>query len=436
MVLTPEQQNKILYNQRTLPLQRISNRFAGLSVLGLVADSSACGYYRVINPLHLLMLHGATVEYGSYHSFDKFLHYDNILAPRQFGEEISEILRMLPWEDKNVIFELDDDLDSVLPESPAYAIYHPGAPELKALHKVISFADGMTVTTPELAKWHSQDTQNMAIIGNYIDYGFRNWGASVMYDSMGYPTINLIPVEKPKEWEGKLVIGYSGGSTHGPDLPLMGADVKYILANYPQTHFAIYMSPVQAEEFVASNQLPRDRVTIIEARHFLDYPDGLHGIDIGLAPISGNQFNVCKSDLKFKEYMALGIVPIGSHIGPYARFVRKNPGYALTVGQAKDSFKSFKEAVIHLIEHPEIRLQMSKAGRQFVADNYSLEKNIELWPKTWQKLVERKYDGKVGPPAKVLPKESYRSWGTLGRNDPCGCGSGLKYKNCCPGSWG
>ncbi len=46
-----EDLERIFNTSRQLPTNKVSNRFAGLNVLGLVADNSACGYYRVINPI-------------------------------------------------------------------------------------------------------------------------------------------------------------------------------------------------------------------------------------------------------------------------------------------------------------------------------------------------------------------------------------------------
>jgi uncharacterized protein YecA (UPF0149 family) len=35
------------------------------------------------------------------------------------------------------------------------------------------------------------------------------------------------------------------------------------------------------------------------------------------------------------------------------------------------------------------------------------------------------------PPIPDMPVEQAHTQGTIGRNDPCPCGSGKKYKKCC-----
>lgn len=209
--IAPEDVEKIFTSSKELPNYKVSNRFAGLNVLGLVADNSACGYYRVVNPLHYLKMHGANIEYGSHHSMDNFMRYDYIIAPRQHSPEVYEILRFIMWEGKTVIFEIDDDLDAVLPSSPAYYAYHPGSEELKWIHKVMSWCDGVTTTTREMAKWCYRNNRNVAILENLIDFSFRDWNGEVTYQD-GQPILKPLPVRRPKEWEGKTVVGWQGGT--------------------------------------------------------------------------------------------------------------------------------------------------------------------------------------------------------------------------------
>ena len=147
-----KQRQRVLHQERQFPTQQISNRFQGLKVLGAVADTSACGYYRIMNPLQLLKLHGAKVHYTSRPTVAMFMDYDIILAPRQHSPEVYEVMRMIQWESKTLIYELDDDLDAVLPSSPAYFTYFPGSPESFMIPKYIKHCHGMTTTTEDLEK--------------------------------------------------------------------------------------------------------------------------------------------------------------------------------------------------------------------------------------------------------------------------------------------
>lgn len=438
VALTSEQEQamRIFNSQAQLPQKKISNRYAGLNVLGLVADNSACGYYRVVNPLHLLKLHGANVDYGSHHSLDNFLKYDIIIAPRQYSEEVYEILRFVMWDGKCVIFEIDDDLDAVEPSSPAYFAYHPGSSELKWIHKVMSWCDGVTTTTREMARWCYKNNRNVGIIENYIDFGFRDWDVDVTYFN-GYPTLTPRPLKRPEEWKDKVVIMWAGGTTHQLDLKLMGPQIKTLLNKYSEAHFAMYASPTQADEFLQEFSIPQDRVTLVPARHFLDYPVGLNGADIGLCPLVCNQFNLAKSFLKPLEYFAKGIVPVTSNVGPYCRFNTRHPGYVVNTGDGATCIgKTLVEGVEFLLQNPDELQRRKVAGRQLVMDKYSLEKNIDMWPQTWATIQKAKMSGNVGPPEDLKQKSHYVTLGSAGPNDKCPCGSDLKYKNCCKNGFG
>lgn len=428
---------KILTSSKQLPSQLVSRKYAGLNVLGLVADNSACGHYRVINPLHYLKLNGANVHYGSYHSMDTFLKYDYIVAPRQHNPEVYEILRFAMWEGKTVIYEIDDDLDAVEPTSPAFYAYHPGSKELKWIHKVMSWCDGVTTTTHEMARWCSLNNRNVAIIPNYIDFSFRDWGVDVRYDDNQDPILTPLPIQKPKEWEGKVVIGYQGGTTHQTDVPILGAQIKKILEKHDNAHFAIYMSPVQAKEFIDTYEIPEGRYTYVQARHFLDHPAGLHGVDIALAPLQVNQFNLAKSNLKILEAFASNAAIVTSNVGPYARFNQRYPDYAIVAGNgANCQARNLFEGMDYLLQNPDVLAEKKIKGRQLVLDHFSLEKNIAKWPSTWKVFKDLKFKGEIGPPEKKKPRKEYTSFGLAGPNDPCPCQSGRKYKSCCKDAFG
>ena len=82
------QNKQILHARKELPDIKISNEFKDLRILGLVADKSACGYYRIILPLHLLKMHGAQVTTTSVQSMSDFMNHDVILAPRQHSPDV------------------------------------------------------------------------------------------------------------------------------------------------------------------------------------------------------------------------------------------------------------------------------------------------------------------------------------------------------------
>lgn len=422
---------------RQLPEElRVNSKYAGWRVLGLVADNSACGYYRIILPLHMLKMMGAEVSYTSFQDGNSFNQYDIILAPRQHNREVLEVLRHAAWEGKLVIYEIDDDLHHVQPSNPAFSVYHQGAEELRMISEFLKCTHGWTTTTPELARLYYKHNTNPVVIDNFIDYSFRDWGVDVEWTEEGEPVFRPRTLSRPPEWEGKIVLAWSGGTTHQEDLEQVGPAIKAILKQNPQVLFAFYGSSDMYEWIISKYDLPRDSTTYVPSRHFMDYPSGLHGFDISLAPIALNQFNLCKSYLRIEEMLAVGSACIASNVGPYARWEAKHPGSIILVGNGAGCKSSWTQAIQYLIDNPEARKEMQERGRQLIMDSYSLEQNIHRWPAAWAAIAQQRELGNLGADKEKRPDSWYVAYGQAGRNDPCPCGSSKKYKQCHVSAWG
>lgn len=431
-----KQQKQALLEPKTqVLLDKVSDRFSGLKVAGLVGDVSACGYYRVINPLTMLRSMGAQVSITTSTDEREIRAADVVICPRQTSESCYSLAQEAMWRGHIVLFEVDDDLHHVLPESPAYLVYNRKSPSLKVLEKFIANTWGLTTTTPEIARWYSQLNKNVGIIDNYIDFSMRDWSAEVSW-SGGVPTITPKTPPRPDHWEGKIVIMWSGGTTHGPDLPQLHKPIAHILRKYPETRFAMYSSVEMYHTFLVESGIPKDRTDHIHARHFLDFPGGLPGADIALAPLLPCQFNVSKSYLRILECGAKGSAVVASNVGPYARFRSKHPGTVDLVGESPNSVPTWEEALERLVENPDLLEEKRKNLRELIVSNYSLEHNVHLWPGTWSALAQRAKTGYVGSDYSGHMDQSYATFGRVASGDPCPCGSALPYGDCCRGAWG
>jgi len=183
-----------LYTEANKP-PTISNRYNGLKVIGLVADDTACGNYRIISPFTYLNMHGADCKWVQVCSLEEILSADIIIAQRQYDKTVANgmIYEAMRYG-KPVIYEVDDNLSAVLPSSPVYGIYHNGSAALKMVHEIIYKCAGMTVTTYELAGDYSVYNTNIEVLPNSIDYAIRDWKTR--------------PEDKDTE---HLVVGWSGG---------------------------------------------------------------------------------------------------------------------------------------------------------------------------------------------------------------------------------
>lgn len=408
--------------------------FKNWKILGVIADTSACSYYRVANPVTIMGELGAEVQLSDRIGPEIISKHDIVLVPRQQTAEVYELIRHFVWDNKLFIYDIDDDLDHVTPENPAHRVYRQGRPEIHWIKKVMGACHGVTVTTPELQKWYSQANQNIHIVDNYIDFSLRNWQVNIEMNEYGL-THDAVPISKPAHRQGKFVIGYSGGDSHKDDFAVCAGDLSSFLRSHPDATLVLYTNPKLAEYWIQTHNFPKDQVEILQPVPFTEHPEGLFGMDVQLAPIQCTQFNLCKSSLKVKEGMAAGAAMIASCVGPYARFHHETNGAFQLVGKNKFSKSTWGEALNYYYNNPEILDRDKHLGRNLIIEKYSLEANIFKYAKAWKNIKDSATQGIIGPPNKVLSSNAYTTYKSLSRNDKCLL-TDEKYKKGYYGAWG
>lgn len=305
-----------------------------------------------------------------------------------------------------VIYEVDDNLHSVLPGSPVYGIYHQGTEQLKNVGKILNNCDGATVSTEELAGDYYCLNNNIEVLQNSIDFDIRDWKTE--------------PEDRDSNY---LIVGWSGGTTHLPDLQLIEPQIKNMLKKYPHVKFGIYTSEQLMKIVVDSWGLDPERILFIPPRSFHNYPGGLAYFDISLVPVVNCRFNASKSNLKTLEFGSWKIPSICSKLPPYCTTIKHGVNGMIGITD---------ENISYLIENESKRKEMGQRMYEVVKSDFDMAKNCHLWPQAWNRIMERSNEKKPGKFWPVL-------WGNVGRNDLCPCGSGQKYKKCsngCYGSWG
>ena len=78
--------------------------------------------------------------------------------------------------------------------------------------------------------------------------------------------------------------------------------------------------------------------------------------------------------------------------------------------------------------------EMFEAMKEAIVDDvvrYMYRVNVVTQPVVEDHLSEASTNNPNVDGSTETPKEPVRNDSTVGRNDPCPCGSGKKYKNCC-----
>lgn len=394
-------------------LAQFDQPFSDLSVAAIMADEQACGRYRIQAPIDALARGGAQATVLTKLSSESIEPYEIILAQRQYSPNINRMLQDLKRRGRIIVYEVDDNLHAVNPNSAAYSVYRPGSQVLKNVEQCIRTAHGLFVTTPELASAYRGYAQRTWVLPNQLDIGGRNWDT---------------PQERDPRLQGKTVIGWAGSITHQDDYQVLGAALGRVLRRHPEAVFCMVSAQRVVKRFVDHLKLPEEQVVVLDPVPFDDYPPLLSQYDIGLVPVVNDHFNSSKSDLKCLEYGAWGVPYVASKIAPYVRLHQESQGIG---GFLAASPQEWEAGLEHFLIDEADRKARGAALREYVRGERAMSANVWRWAEALREVRALVRTGDTRSRQYHIPHN-------IGRNDRCPCGCGKKYKQHKEvfGSWG
>lgn len=383
--------------------------YKSLRVAALAGDDSACGHYRIINPLTYLNMMGADCRWYHFATPNELRWADVIILQRGYDMvTFKDLLEPMQREGKLVIYEVDDNLHAVDPGSHAYGVFHPGSPECHGSCYNMSNCHGMTVSTMELAGTYQGWNENIRCVPNAIDFEMRDWVS--------------MPEEKDPNY---FYFGLAGGLTHVPDWKNFGNVIKTILKKYDFAKFVLYTGKQLSDMLLTEWEIPEDRVHLLPPVSFAEYPSHLGWFDLILAPLKNIRFNSSKSNLRILECGTRKTPGVFSVSAPYSLTIRNGEN-----GFTATSDGDWIEKISYMIDNPEEYRKMGEGAYQTVVQHFDQADIAHEWAKAWSDLAQVARGER-------RPAQYVSNYGRVGRNDPCPCQSGKKYKNCeCAGCWG
>jgi glycosyltransferase involved in cell wall biosynthesis len=270
----------------------------------------------------------------------------------------------------NWIADIDDDYFNIPEYNPAYDNNETDSNnKLLAINAVLNNADIVTVSTEylknkiEINIHREERNKPYIIIPNYINN-------------------KLWSTYKKIENKDKIIIGWFGGSSHANDFD----EIQSVLVNIMNKYDNIYLKLVGDIPLLKGFEKVADRFSFITWDGLYQYPRQIVDFDIGIIPLTNNDFNNCKSNIKWLEYGILGIPSIIINKEPY-KMVKHNVD-----GLLYNTPEEFETMLELLINNKEERNRIGNNAKEEILKNWTIENNIDNLMKEYEIPI---YNGEI-----------------------------------------
>jgi len=323
-------------------------------------------------------------------SFDLFIiHRDYPRADTQ--RDIEEILKTK----KPVIYEIDDNIFELEPTHVEYEQHFRSIPYIKQL-----------LDNSSIKVLCSSDLLRKSLA--------RRFNKLQIFVFTNHLPLSLIPNPPQRKPKDKIRIGFAGTKSHCYDLAIIESALLRI-ANRYGNKVEIVLWGAATENLRACDQVLIIRTPVSYWRYLQRLND--LEIDIGLIPLADNEFNRCKTDIKWVEYSALEIPAVISDIPVYHE--AKSSGLGVMVSNDPAAWYN---AIVDLIENPEKRHSIGQAAREYILKNRIIEKHVHKYASILNQVLEHHLCPDhpenldltpIYPPSEealAIPEDHYQPW--------------------------
>lgn len=374
----------LINNDNNTPYRYKNNKYGGV------------GYYRLILPKRGLekitdwqidfygsdfekQIDTSTEESTIQSYVDFFKRYDLVILKHHDNPRVGNyICAASDITGTPFVTDLDDDVLSVREDQPAYKLgYAKGEVQRTTIATMLSFSKALFVTNEHLGKTIQKTIKDMTKV-EVPYYVLPNCNALEDWNF------------KPKHNKNKVVIGWHGSITHNADLEMVFPVLKRILAENPNVKLELMggiSSEYALEVFKDWDLDLLQRLGVYPGTlSWQNFPYELmkKKWDIGIAPLIDDQFNKCKSNIKWFEYTMKKIPTVASNVLPYQSIETGKTGLLCS------NTNEWYEALTHLIKNPADRQILANRAYQEVKDNWQYDKGAKEWKKAIGSVLKQK----------------------------------------------
>lgn len=350
-----------------------------INILFVARDDGGCGFFRCSQPAKFLTRAGLANAKSVLKTPtpEEVMNADLVVMQESGSPEAAMLAQFMLKNKVPFITEFDDFIHHVSPRNAGgWVAFNPSTLYVHRSVEMMRRGAGMSVSTPQLAREYFPYNPAVYVLPNFLDK-----------DKWDIPTV--------KRDDKKIRIGWCGGNAHADDLKMIAGALDKIVKEY-KGQVILETIGMTRQELAGvfpqkiSNEICPSCGYEGEIHHFpgeaLDaYPLVLasKGWDIAVAPVINNSFGNCKSDLKLKEYSALGIPTIASPVRPYVEASQNGSPVILA-----ETFDEWYAVLKDLIDNPEKRANLSHESKEWAQKNW-IQDNISRYMSAYKQVLDR-----------------------------------------------
>ena len=363
-----------------------------MNLTAFIGNDSACDYYRVKLPLNTLHEKGSVPltiidkTAPNQDDIEKALGADLFVARGVADINMLENLKKLQKDGKKIVLDYDDNLLNVSPLSQHYLehgtenvkIMMPDGKEkviwedgvnidlkqnkesLEVFKEALFVADAVTVTTDILANAYKDYTRNVFVMPNCIDSNL--W--------------------KPLDFKERdeIRLTWFGGFSHYEDWFLLKDILPDIIKDYPQAKLVLMGARFDG----TLKGIPEDRIEYHSwvSNEAYPYKAAILNPTIAVIPLVDNEFNKCKSSIKWVEMASLGVPSVTSNVSPYAEIATEDNGVFV-----ENSYGAWDKGIRMLLDDKILRAKIGGEAQRTVNKKFDINNEYTRWGKAYERLV-------------------------------------------------
>lgn len=326
----------------------------------IASGDGANARYRVFGPAEALRKRGHRVfasVFAEMRDPNALMDFDVVYGWRMHDAYFTRIARLLAGASIGFVWDNDDNLGAIEARGRANQRFFAslgGRRVLADMGALMRLADLVTTPSAGLARHYRELTDSeVRVVENFVE---------------------PIAARSTSSKAQQVVVGWVAQMEHVTDVQRLSLQepLQRLVDSHPHVHVMT---------IGCSLGLDSDRYHHFRRVPFEELHNYVASFDVGIAPIADSPFNRSRSNVKLKEYAALGIPWLASPIGPYADLGPDQGGRLV----ADDRwYEELERLVLDARGRRKLAKRAVKWGRR-----QTIEENAHLWEAALREAAAR-----------------------------------------------